>query len=195
VLKVRLAAKKVGVAGKFTCMHDSKDVLAGLPASRWDAEDDEEEAEVKPAKSRWGEDEHGESTELNEEARPGQAIEELDTIREDTVNVEVADAAGQGEADDVIADQADTNMETDDKRVSRKRNMLTGCRSKNEFEHLRDIGQGTYGAVSKCVLCRSGCCASCICSQPWPSPVLSATNKFEQSVMGLAGTETERRTR
>jgi hypothetical protein len=126
-------------------------LVAGPTASRWDA-DDEEEAEEKPVKSRWGDDDKEENATRDEDDIPENAAQEALVARDDPANVEEDNKTA--EADDPGAgtnDAQDQNQETSNTRRS-KRNMLFGCRSKDDFEHLRDIGQGTYGAVSKCGL-------------------------------------------
>lgn len=123
-------------------------LCAGAPASRWDADDDEE-TDAKPVKSRWGDD-PGESAALDEDDRPEKAAEVAAAAGEDPANA--MEGSKNGEADAPAADALDApdqSQEASDTRTS-KRNMLFGCRSKEDFEHLRDIGQGTYGAVSKC---------------------------------------------
>lgn len=124
-------------------------MFAEATASRWDADDDEE-AEAKPVKSRWGDDEHGETAALDEDERPENTAEDSAAARENPENAEEGDK--RTETDAPVAnstDAPDQKQDTSNTRKS-KRNMLFGCRSKEDFEHLRDIGQGTYGAVSKC---------------------------------------------
>jgi hypothetical protein len=126
-------------------------LFAGPTASRWDA-DEEEEADEKPFKSRWGDDDKEEGAAIDDDDIPEKATEEAAAAREDPTNAEEGNKTA--EADAPVADSNDApdqNEETSNTRKS-KRNMLFGCRSKDEFEHLRDIGQGTYGAVGKCVL-------------------------------------------
>jgi hypothetical protein len=126
-------------------------LVAGPTSSRWDADDDEE-AEEKPVKSRWGDDDKEENATIDEDAIPENATEDVLVARNDPANVEEENKTA--EADDPGAepnDAKDQNQETSNTRRS-KRNMLFGCRSTDDFEHLRVIGQGAYGEVSKCGL-------------------------------------------
>lgn len=128
-------------------------MFAGTTASRWDADDDEEEeeqADVKPVKSRWGDDDQVNSAALNEDDRPELGSQKTGAAREAAAGGEEGEK--NQEADAPVADGQDTPAQAQESGSTRKskRNMLFGCRSKEDFEHLRDIGQGTYGAVSKC---------------------------------------------
>jgi hypothetical protein len=125
-------------------------LVAGPTASRWDA-DDEEEAEEKPVKSRWGDDDKEENATRDEDDIPENAAQEALVARDDPANVEEDNKTAEADDPGASNDAQDQNQETSNTRRS-KRNMLFGCRSKDDFEHLRDIGQGTYGAVSKCGL-------------------------------------------
>ena len=131
--------------------------------SRWDAEDDEE-AEEKPVKSRWGDDDPGDGAALDEDEKAEKAVEEVSAAREDPANAE--EGIRSAEADAPAAGAHDGPEGAQEATTSRKskRNMLFGCRSKEDFEHLRGIGQGTYGDVSKCALC-SQCCSPCSIAQ------------------------------